>query len=197
MPFLTASPFNLGSVPLQISPSGMTIGDLRVVDISENWNDRARLLAIRDAEDAKSTEVISITGARTTVSFAPAHDIPMNNVAALANLHKKILYRNISFKGSTMDSSDYGSLLALYTTAQIYWMNRQILIDKINNADIPFDTFTALITEYVNLTKPLMAMTTPLISGNVTFAQGASCSFTQAFEDHVNDFTLSVIQEVV
>lgn len=196
MSYLSTSPFSLGGVNLQITPSGMTIGDLRVVNISEGWKARARLLGIRDADDAKSSEVVSITGARTTVSFAPAHDIPMNNVLALDDLHKKILYRGISFKGSTMDSADYNTLLALYTTAQVYWMNRQILLDKIGNADIPYATFIDLVSQYNALTRPTMAMVTPLISGAVTFSQGASCSFAQAFEDHINDFSLSVIEEV-
>lgn len=198
MSFLSSSPFSLDGVKLQITPSGVSISDLRVVDLGESWYSRAAIIAARDADDAKISEVVSITGARSPVSFAAAtHTVPINDEAALDTLYKKILYRNITLRGTTMDNTDYALLLSSYDTAQRYWLARQLILDKLSAQDIPYTKKVTLAGEYNALVKPTMALVTPLLSGTVTFSQGASCSFTQSFEMHVNDFTLSVIQEVL
>jgi len=196
MAYLSSSPFSLAGVLLQIDPSGVNIGGLQQVDVSEQWLSRATILAARDADDAKPFEIVSITGARSVGSFAPTHDVPVNDEAAIDDLYKKILYRNITLKGSTMDNSDYASILTAYDAAQIYWLSRQKILDKLSAQDIPYSKIQSLASEYSALTKPLISLVTPLLSCNVTFAQGDSCSFAQAFENHVNSFSFSVIQEV-
>ncbi len=196
MAYLSSSPFSLAGVLLQIDPSGVDIGGLQQVDVSEQWLSRSKILAARDADDAKPAEMVSITGARTIISFAPTHAVPDNDEAALDNLYKKILYRNISLKGLSMDNSDYATMLSVYDAAQLYWLNRQKILDKLSAQDIPYAKQQSLANEYTALVKPSIALVTPLLSCNVIFSQGASCSFSQALENHVTSFSFSVIQEV-
>jgi len=199
MSYLTASPITLDGVPLQIKDGGFSVGAISAVDDeAQPWQARASQGALRDDSDKLSFDMVSVTGARTRVSYStdsPAPGVPANNTAALADIYKKTMRRSISISGTTMDAANYATFYGHYVDAQDYWALRAVALAKINDGDIPWSVREAEIVALGNITKPTLAFVSPFLSGPVTFANGGSCSFSAYIENIVSDFSFELIYD--
>ena len=194
MSYLASSPITLSGIPLQIKDGGFSVGAITQVDEARPWVSRSKLAAARDDNDTLGFDMVSIIGARTRISYVETdHTVPPNNVVAINDLYKKVMRRNISLSGSTMDAADYSSFYASYVLAQDYWAQRTQLLAQIGDEDIPFSTLTALVVSLDALVKPVLAFVSPLVSGDVTFSEGDGCSFSAYIENIVTDFSFELV----
>lgn len=197
MSYLASSPITLNAVPLQVNEGGFSVSGISQVDEGESWLSREKLASLRDANDALGFDMVTLTGARVRVDYVgTGHTVPANNEAALDTLYKKVLRRSISISGSTMNATDFAAFYNLYIAAQQYWIKRTQLIAQLGDSDITYDKVLALATSYGALVKPVIPLVSPLISDNVSFAEGASCSFTSYIDNIVTDFNFELVLDI-
>ena len=193
MSLLSSSPFSLMAVLLQINDDGFTVNGMASIDEGENWIARSRLLALRDSGDTTLFETATLSGARILYSYnVDAHVVPVNNDLILDSIYKRVLRKTITLSGSTMDSTDFNSLYTAYITAQNYWARRNQLIAQLADGEITYLKAVDFIADLVALTKPTIALVSPLLTENVTFDEGGSCSFNSYTADIVTGFSFTL-----
>jgi hypothetical protein len=197
MSYLVSSPVTLNSIPLQVTEGGFSIGALSTVDKTEDWLSRSKLAALRDENDALGFDMVNISGTRMRIDYiGTGHAVPMNNELVLNSLYKKVLRRKIGISGSTMNGADYASFLTANDLAQQYWAKRAQLLAQIADADTPFIKVQALVVEYAALVAPVISLSSPFVTSDVTFDEGDSCSFTSYIDNIVTDFKFNLLYDV-
>ena len=197
MSYLASSPITLNGTPLQVKEGGFNVSGISTIDEAEAWLGRDRLAALRDDNDALGFDMVTLTGARVRVDYVgTGHTVPANNEASLDSLYKKVLRRSINISGTTMNAADYATIYNLYIASQQYWAKRAQYLAQIADSDITYTKVVALAALYGALARPVIALVSPLITGDISFADGGGCTFTSYIDDIVTDFSFDFIFDI-
>ena len=196
MSFLTTSEYSLNGILLWVKEGGLTIGAASYVETSSFWLSREAALARRSGAGAVRSEMTMMDGSRVVLDYKTGlSPVPLNHDNLLDDLTARKLHQAIGISGELMPSAEFSGLYAVYLTHQAYWNNINILLAKLKDPEVSGTTADTLVTALTAAysAPPAMALTTPLMSGQATFAEGGSCSFSALNGGIVTSYNLDLI----
>lgn len=194
MPILNAKVV-IDTHDFQVSFMGVKTGQVTTRDISKPWLSRGFLAGLRADDDSIGFDMTTISGKRVRINYdgTVAVDMPVNNNAAIADLHKTTTYNVYSLSGMAPTAA-IDAMIAKNEAHQVIWRNIADIKAKLANGDISSTQVTTLAGELASAEEGLFDVNLSLSTGLVAFSEGNGCSVTRWVSGEYADFKFEFIE---